>query len=584
MNFAFQNMPGLDPPPFNEAEQIPTIESVEPARLLNRRGGRVTIVGRGFASNATVTIGGQTLSNATVQSSTLITATLPPAPPGTQGVAEVSVRNPNGKADARSDLFRYFLHPFPFPSMVFDLGPGVSGSDVLAFTIDDLNGDGQPDVAAAGGDGVTLFLSNDWGAYDRSQVYVTQQNIQSVLTGDANSDGRIDVATRDLSGAAMVMEGDGSGGFAPAKAVASLPASFRSQTSADFDRDGRYASASKTPTFISTNDDVILRMNSNLPRYRFTCGDLFDSAANRRRAAVADLNGDSKLDLVVSQSTEYGAVAYDTLLGAGDGRFAVPRSVPLGALPPTTRGSSFVVADWNGDQIPDLVFTVTTKTSTTLGIMLGDGAGSFASPVFSPHPAIDARLGLVAADFNGDQKMDLATAGCSGSTNHSLIVFAGDGTGRFTPTFQTAGGGCGLAAGDFNGDKQPDIALTQGTEGTNGIYLFLNNGLEGFQRIRRSDLDSVLAPNALAVADLNGDGLQDLAMSTWAASSGGTVILGSAVDGLALPTQLYPGRSERTHIFPGLANPKRAYRDQGHPDLVIADFNLDGWPDIAQFN
>ena len=118
-------------------------------------------------------------------------------------------------------------------------------------------------------------------------------------------------------------------------------------------------------------------------------------------AAVADLNGDGKLDILIS--------GFSVLLGNGDGTFTVGTSFDL----QDDWNSPIQIADMNGDGKVDLV-TVTSNFGhdiETLNIVLGVGNGTFRKAILLPAPFGTQTGGI--ADFNGDGLLDVALGGTS---------------------------------------------------------------------------------------------------------------------------------------------------------------------------
>jgi hypothetical protein len=136
------------------------------------------------------------------------------------------------------------------------------------------------------------------------------------------------------------------------------------------------------------------------------------------------------------------------------------------------------MGDFNGDGVPDLVFTnEVTTLPTEIGVMFGGPKGLFQSTnnyAVGPtpfHPAI--------ADFNGDGIPDLAVVGSGFSGDLAVLVGNGDGTFQAATYYPTAFGSNDVAAADFNGDGKMDLAVANGT-GSN-ILVFLGNGDGTFQ-------------------------------------------------------------------------------------------------------
>jgi hypothetical protein len=142
----------------------------------------------------------------------------------------------------------------------------------------------------------------------------------------------------------------------------------------------------------------------------------------------ADFNGDGKLDLVA----EYGTGLY-LLLGNGDGTFQKPRRTATDKrFPGCGNGPSLVVSDFNSDGIADLAFCDWTGPVLRIGILIGNGDGTFQQPVYYQMPFGPGNtfpFTFAVGDFNSDGKTDLiaATAGIS-SPEFAILWGIGDGT------------------------------------------------------------------------------------------------------------------------------------------------------------
>ena len=176
-----------------------------------------------------------------------------------------------------------------------------------------------------------------------------------------------------------------------------------------------------------------------------------------------------------------------------------------------------IVADFNGDHIPDIA-TVNGDTNT-VSILINNGDGTFRPHLdFATGPGPS---GLAAVDWNKDGKMDLVVSNGGADAAHSVSILLGNGDGTFQPHHDIAGApnANSIAVGDFNGDGNPDIATGSNTP-VNAVYVSLGNGKGGVtaQKITSGigigpqpppDSNTYLL-SKIATADFNRDGKDDL--------------------------------------------------------------------------
>ncbi|HEX3154496.1 MAG TPA: VCBS repeat-containing protein, partial [Candidatus Angelobacter sp.] len=187
------------------------------------------------------------------------------------------------------------------------------------------------------------------------------------------------------------------------------------------------------------------------------------------------------------------------------------KSYPVGAGP-----AQLIVADFNGDHIPDLA-TVNTNANT-VSILINNGDGTFRPQLeFATGPA---PVGLAAVDWNKDGKMDLAVVNSGADAAHSISILLGNGDGTFQPHHDIPGApnSNSIAVGDFNHDGNPDIA-TSSNNPVNAVYVSLGNGHGGVvaQKVTTGFGATTTDPSAnpflllkISWADYNRDGKDDL--------------------------------------------------------------------------
>lgn len=438
---------------------------------------------------------------------------------GVQSTAAVLLGNGNGTFAA---------------AVVYDSG----GDSATAITVADVNRDGKPDLVVVNvcaahnscltsggiteGSVVAVLLGNGKGAFQAARVYATGESTPSALAvGDVNGDHVLDLVvanecpgstpcsnTNSTNGTVAVLRGKGDGTFQKAVLYNSGGVFPMWVAVADLNGDGKPDiivanlcpnQTNCRPSTSKAHGAIGVLLNNGNGTFKAAVD--YDSGGPwASSVAVADVNGDGKPDIIVTNQCPYcgtvGTVA--VLLGNGDGTFQTAVTHSSGGFYPV----SVAVADVNGDGKADIIVgnecLALSCAHGEVGVLLGNGDGTFKNvKVYSSGGSGGYAVGL--GDFNGDGKPDVVIVNTA-----SVAVLLGNGDGTFQAAILTAtpnSGGGQLALADFNGDGKLDVA-SGGTEA-----LLLGNGDGTFQEL-------TMAPGGLgaAVGDFNGDGKPDLAV------------------------------------------------------------------------
>ena len=350
----------------------------------------------------------------------------------------------------------------------------------------------------------------------------TGQQPHAISMGDFNGDGIEDLAIAN-SGAVTtvatgptvtILLGNGDGNFSSVPTSSATGASPEAIAVGDFNQDGVLDLA--VANFGDNNLSILLGNGDGT----FTASPSSPAVGiGPVSLAAADFNGDGILDLAV---VNQGSNDLILLVGNGDGTFArAPTNQQTGSAPYLV-----ATADFNGDGVPDLAVLNNNNGQNTLTIFLGSGTGGFNLVSTGPGTGNIADV-LAIGDFNGDGRPDLALAHSviSGALPNQVAtvtvsILTGNGDGTFKAgsqlIFTSPNGGAADAAfvSDFNGDGKPDLAIQSQSQLAghipemitvlpgDGTGIFSNPGITA---------SLGYSPSPLALGDLNGDGIPDVA-------------------------------------------------------------------------
>lgn len=358
-----------------------------------------------------------------------------------------------------------------------------------------------------------VLLSSTDGAslpnFDRS-VVPAGKSPGSIAIADVNHDGRRDIIVANTADETVgILLGDGKGHFSPAPGSPFPCGKAPNDIAvADLNHDG--------------NPDLVIA-NTETPYITILLGDgkggfkpsphspfATQSYPHVHGIAVADFNGDGKLDVVTES---WGRNQILMLLGDGAGNLILPGKPFNTGKRPYERLRS---ADFNKDGKPDIV--TTDLDINAVSILLGDGKGELHDAPASPLAAGAAPWAVAIDDMNHDGNADLVILPYEPDVPDPKqvggTVLLGDGKGGFAKMsgspFSLAGcrGPDLVATGDFNGDGFRDIAVLCAQN--DKVMLYMGSKTGAFQI---STLEVKTGWSGLAVADLNGDGKDDIVVS-----------------------------------------------------------------------
>jgi hypothetical protein len=363
---------------------------------------------------------------------------------------------------------------------------GVAAADALSFTppIDygvggrpvdlaaaDVNGDGRPDIVASAGDGISILLWKGSGRFTKATHIALEHRPGAVALADVNGDRAADVVTAcGGDDTVTVLLGDGAGSFV---ARGTYPTAKEPWDVVVGDMTGDGAADVATAD-IETGAVSILRGDGSgalLPPIDLPTGD----ACSRLLCADFDLDG--IMDLAYNRYSWEEYAGFGILLADGAGGFT-----PMGTYE-TGWGESgphaLALADLNSDERPDLA-VLQGYEGGTVWWFLGDGLGIFINAGRKDFiGGLADAVGFAVADVDrrfGDDFVTAAQPESGRPTRIYVLRRTAWNTLGFESTWFYARRTVGqLVAADFNGDRRPDLAWTD--RGSDNVSVRLNGAL-----------------------------------------------------------------------------------------------------------
>lgn len=436
------------------------------------------VSGTGFVSGATIDFNGTPLTTALVDSEHL-SALLPAMYLASAKTAAVTVVNPVPGGGPSNVVYFQVGTPKSTVNFANATNSPLQIYGPFGLAIADFNEDGKPDLAVAATTKVDVMLGNGDGTFTAAQgspVPIPSPPYDDLATpyvgpgiavGDFNHSGHAGLAVAQfVNASAVILLGNGNGILAPSSAafVSSPGDGMSAIEAADFNTDGSL--------------DLALINSLGYPSFAalgygkgaFNPAGAFFTPVNSSAAGVAvgDFNGDGKLDAAVADGTLYTKIPYSAVavsLGNGDGTFTLANGSPISFGQSV---SAIVAGDFNGDGKLDLA--VTDYSANAVYVLMGNGDGTFQQPI--PIAVGNEPDAIVVGDFNNDGKLDLAIANYGDNT---VTLLLGNGDGTFTQAsgspYTVGKGPYALAAADFNSDGRLDLAVANLRDGTVSILL-----------------------------------------------------------------------------------------------------------------
>ncbi len=333
---------------------------------------------------------------------------------------------------------------------------------------------------------------------------------------------------------------------------------------ADLDGDGKpdLATANYNENTFST-----LGNTSTPGTISFTASTNYATNTQPNDVALGDIDGDGLLDAVTTATSATKASPYRNTSTPGNISFAAKTDQSAGTQPYSAK-----IIDFDGDGKPDIVTANCggNNVSVLLSNSTGPNSFNFAAPVNFATGTYPAKLAV--GDLDGDGKPEIISSNFTNSNISVLRNTCTPGTASFAATVNYATGANPeyIAIGDLNADGKPELAVAN--RNTNNVLIFKNNCTPGTISFSAGvGFGTGTYPYGVAIGDIDGDGLPDLAIANYTSKSVSTLKNTSASGSISFAPKV-----DYTIV--------QAVGNTCGFGVVIGDIDGDGMPDIVATN
>ncbi|MCU0428019.1 MAG: FG-GAP-like repeat-containing protein [Candidatus Kapabacteria bacterium] len=222
------------------------------------------------------------------------------------------------------------------------------------------------------------------------------------------------------------------------------------------------------------NGGAFILLNSGAANFNQVVRVPFSGASVMGLLSSGDFNNDNKPDICfIQRELSYPNPLFAAVLtnnGFANNTVTFTTRTPVSLLAPDIH-SGMICADFNGDGNLDAAVSVWTAGTYQgqLAVRFGNGTGNLSGSTNLPVTLTIQEAGFTpltvpcTADFNADNKMDIAVVQYPSTQASSVKIFLGDGAGNFPTSSELSLGGSArfISTADFTGDGQTDFAVSQ---------------------------------------------------------------------------------------------------------------------------